>query len=119
MKSAPLVLAAAGAVLAAFGQVSLKFGADGRVAPMEFINGWVALGLAQYLAGAALWLAALSSLPLMAVYPFTALTYVLVNTLAFVLFNERLSPQGLLGTAIVLIGLFLVATSVEVHHAPR
>ena len=119
MKSPALAFAAAGAVLAAFGQVSLKAGAQGRLASIDFVNGWIALGLALYFAGTVLWILALSSAPLTVVYPFTALTYVLVNVLAFVLFGERLSVQGLLGTGVVLLGLFLVATSLEVNHAPR
>jgi undecaprenyl phosphate-alpha-L-ara4N flippase subunit ArnE len=119
VKSAALAFAAAGAVLAAFGQVSLKAGAAGRVASLDFLNSWIFLGLALYLAGTVLWIIALSSVPLTAVYPFTALTYVLVNVLAFVLLGERLSVQGMLGTGVVLLGLFLVATSLEVDHASR
>jgi undecaprenyl phosphate-alpha-L-ara4N flippase subunit ArnE len=106
-------------VLAAFGQVSFRHGADGRTVLAEFLNGWIVLGLALYMAGTMLWIAALSVAPLTMVYPFTALTYVLVNVLALALLGERLPPRALLGTAFVLFGLFLVATSLEVDHAPR
>jgi undecaprenyl phosphate-alpha-L-ara4N flippase subunit ArnE len=119
MKSTPLLYAIVGAVLAAFGQVSLKSGAEGRVTALEFVNAWVLVGLILYAASTVLWILALSSIPLTAVYPFTALTYVLVNVLAVALLGERLSSQGLIGMGVVLFGLFLVATSLEVDHAPR
>ena len=50
-------------------------------------------------------------------YPFTALTYLLVNVLAFVVLGERFTLQGMLGTGVVLLGLFLVVTSLEATHA--
>ncbi len=119
MKPDVVALAVAGAILAAFGQVSFKHGADGRELAIEFVNGWIFLGLALYLAGTVLWIRALAFAPLTVVYPFTALTYVMVNALAVSLLGERLSSRGLLGTALVLLGLFLVATSLEVNHAAR
>jgi drug/metabolite transporter (DMT)-like permease len=118
MKLPFVALALLGAVLAAFGQVSFKHGADGRTMLSEFMNGWILLGFAFYIAGTALWILALSAVPLTVVYPFAALTYVLVNVLALVLLGEHLSMRALAGTGCVLVGLFLVATSFEVSHAP-
>lgn len=117
MKSGIALYAALGALLAAFGQVSFRHGAEGRELLAEFLNGWILLGLLLYLAGTVLWIRALSSATLTVVYPFTALTYVLVNAFAVALLGERLSTRGLLGTGFVLLGLFLVATSLEVGHA--
>jgi drug/metabolite transporter (DMT)-like permease len=117
MKIPFVLFATAGAVLAAFGQVSFKHGADGRVLLPDFLNVWILLGLGLYLAGTALWILALSAVPLTVVYPFAALTYVLVNVLALALLGERLPLQAIAGTACVLLGLFLVATSFEVNHA--
>ena len=56
MKIPFVAFATLGAVLAAFGQVSFKHGADGRVLPSEFVNVWIVLGLVLYLAGTALFL---------------------------------------------------------------
>lgn len=117
MKPASMLFALAAAVLAAFGQVSLRHGADGRELVADFMNAWIFAGLALYLAGTVLWIFALSAMPLTAVYPFTALTYLLVNVLAFALLGERFTLQGMLGTGVVLFGLFLVATSLEASHA--
>jgi undecaprenyl phosphate-alpha-L-ara4N flippase subunit ArnE len=119
MRPDVVAFAVAGALLAAFGQVSFKHGAEGHELAAEFVNGWIFLGLLLYLAGTVLWIRALASAPLTVVYPFTALTYLMVNALAVALLGERLSPRGLLGTACVLLGLFLVATSMEVNHAPQ
>jgi drug/metabolite transporter (DMT)-like permease len=115
MKHQLLVFATAGAVLAAFGQVCFKSGAAGRSGALEFVNVWIVTGMVLYLAGTLLWIRALSGAPLTVVYPFSALTFVLVNLLAVALLGERLSPRGSAGTALVLAGLFLLATS----HQPR
>lgn len=117
MKVPFAALALLGAVLAAFGQVSFKYGAEGRAALPEFLNFWIALGFTLYLAGTICWILALSAVPLTVLYPFTALTFVLVNAFAVMLLGEQLSARGVAGTALVLLGLFLVATSSEVHHA--
>ena len=119
MKMSFLALALSGAVLAALGQVSFKYGADGRVALLDFVNTWILLGLALYGAGTVCWILALSAVPLTVLYPFTVLTFVLVNFLAVALLRERLSAQGIAGTGLVLLGLFLVVTSSEVHHAAQ
>jgi drug/metabolite transporter (DMT)-like permease len=118
MKLPFVALALAGAVLASFGQVSFKHGADGRTILTQFMNGWILLGFAFYMVGTALWIIALSAVPLSVVYPFAALTYVLVNVLAVALLGEHLSMRALAGTGCVLVGLFLVATSFEVSHGP-
>ena len=109
MKSDYLAFALAGAVLGALGQVSFKQGAIGRVAGLDFVNPWIFLGLTLYMAGTVLWIYALSIVPLTTLYPFTALTYVLVNLLAVTFLGEQLSTRGILGTGLVLLGLFLVA----------
>lgn len=93
-----------------------KSGAQGRSDLLDFINLWIFLGLVLYLAGTVFWVLALSAVPLTVLYSFAALTYVLVNVLAVVLLGEQLTTMGVAGTAFVLLGLFLVATSMEVGH---
>ncbi|MBK0394017.1 EamA family transporter [Ramlibacter algicola] len=109
MKAPMLALAVLGAVLAALGQVSLKWGAAGRSGVADFLNAGILLGLLLYAAGTLSWIRALAEVPLTALYPFTALTYVLVNLLALALLGEQLSPRSAAGTGLVLLGLFLVA----------
>ena len=110
MKANVAAFALIGAVLAALGQVSFKFGAEGRSGLLEFINVWIVLGLFLYFAGTVFWVLALAKVPLTVLYPFAALTYVLVNIFAITLLGEHLSAKGVAGTAFVLLGLFLVAT---------
>jgi drug/metabolite transporter (DMT)-like permease len=119
MKAQILAFALAGAVLAALGQVSFKFGAQGRSGLLDFVNLWIFLGLILYFAGTVFWVLALSAVPLTVLYPFAALTYVLVNLFAVTLLGEQLTTKGMTGTAFVLLGLFLVATSFEVSHELR
>jgi drug/metabolite transporter (DMT)-like permease len=111
MKAQVLAFALLGAVLAALGQVSFKVGAQGRTAVLQFVNSWILLGLLLYGAGTLFWILALARVPLTVLYPFAALTYVLVNVFAVMLLGERLSVQGVAGTVLVLLGLFLVAAA--------
>lgn len=98
----------AAAVFAAGGQVLLKLGATGRSSLVAFANLQVAAGLAFYMLGALLWIAALSKAPLNVVYPFTALTFALVYFASIVLLGERPTPLALAGVALVLVGLTLI-----------
>jgi undecaprenyl phosphate-alpha-L-ara4N flippase subunit ArnE len=75
-----------------------------------FVNGWIALGLLAYGAGTVMWVYALSRAPLTLVYPFTALTFVMVYLCGVWWFGEPTSPKALLGVACVLLGLYLIAT---------
>jgi drug/metabolite transporter (DMT)-like permease len=96
------------ATCAAFGQILLKAGATGRAAPLDFLNPSVVGGLALYGLGVALWLFALSKLPLTVVYPFTLLTLGIVAVLGVVLLGERPTPLALAGWAIAALGLCVV-----------
>jgi drug/metabolite transporter (DMT)-like permease len=98
----------AGTMLAAAGQVLFKVGADGRVALLEFVNPFIAAGLLCYALGTAAWIYALSKAPLTLVYPFTALTYVLVYASGVFLLGEETSVRAVAGALLVLAGLFLI-----------
>lgn len=116
MRQQVIAFALIGAVLAALGQVSFKQGAAGRVDLLDFANLWIFAGLALYFTSTVFWILALSVVPLTILYPFAALTYVLVNVLAVTLLGEQLTFRGMAGTGLVLVGIFLVATSIEVGH---
>jgi undecaprenyl phosphate-alpha-L-ara4N flippase subunit ArnE len=116
VKQQVIAFALIGAVLAALGQVSFKQGADGRALLADFMNLWIVLGMGLYVAGTVFWILALSAVPLTILYPFAALTYVLVNVFAVVLLGEQLTVRGVAGTGLVLLGIFLVATSFEASH---
>ena len=90
---------------AAVGQVLLKLGAQGRLDALALINRDIAGGLALYAVSLVLWLYALVRLPLSTVYPFTALTLILVGALSSVVLGERPTPFALAGWCLVALGL--------------
>ena len=96
------------AIFAAIGQVLFKSGAHGRVHWLEFINPAVIGGLGCYGLSTVLWIYCLSKLPLRVVYPYTALTFVLVYIGAFLVFDEKPGGRGIAGVVLVLAGLFLI-----------
>jgi undecaprenyl phosphate-alpha-L-ara4N flippase subunit ArnE len=93
---------------AAGGQVLLSKGATGRQGLLEFINVWVVSGLCLYFVGSAIWIYALSKGPLTTVYPYTALTFVLVCLSGAVFYGETVSLRAMAGIACVLLGLLLI-----------
>ena len=68
-------------------------------------------GLALYGIGTVVWLRALARTELSQAYPFVGLGFVLTAALGYVLFNEALGPSRLIGTALVIAGVFLVGRS--------
>ncbi|HET6395683.1 MAG TPA: EamA family transporter [Pseudoxanthomonas sp.] len=95
-------------LFATAGQLLFKIGASRAGHWKDFINLQIGLGLASYGLGTALWILALSRLPLKMVYPFVALTMVLVYLGAGLLLGERITARGLFGTLVVLGGLALI-----------
>lgn len=106
----PLLLAAlvASSCCAAVGQVLLKLGADGREGVATLLNPMVFGGLTLYALGMALWLYALSKLPLFVVYPFTVLTLMLVGLLSVLVLGERPSAAVMGGWALAVAGMGLI-----------
>jgi len=96
------------ACCAAFGQVLLKLGAQGRPDALALLNRELFLGLGLYGIGMALWLYALTRLPLSAVYPFTTLTLVLVGVLSVFMLGERPNLLAMCGWAVILGGVGIV-----------
>jgi drug/metabolite transporter (DMT)-like permease len=95
---------------AAGGQMLFRVGAQGRTALVQFINWPLAIGIGLYGLSTLLWIYALSRLPLKNVYPFTALTFVLVYGAAIVVLGERPSWRGFVGITVVLAGLYFIVT---------
>jgi len=103
-----LGLLALSAVFATTGQLLFKVGASRAQAWHDFINLTIGFGLLAYGASTALWVVALSRLPLKLVYPFTALTLVMVYVSAAIFLGEKFSVRGFMGTLLVLGGLGLI-----------
>jgi drug/metabolite transporter (DMT)-like permease len=104
------VLLLAGTLFAALGQVLFKIGASGRDTIPSFFNQWILWGLIAYGVGTVLWIYVLSKAKLTLVYPFTALTFVLVYLIGVFFLNEQTTARALFGVALILGGLFLIST---------
>lgn len=98
-----------GVFLAAFGQVLFKVGATGRSTLLDFINPAILGGLICYGFSTALWIFSLSKAPLTIVYPFTALTFVIVYAAGVMFLGEPSSLRSLSGIALIIFGLFLIS----------
>lgn len=98
-----------GVFLAALGQVLFKVGATGRSSLQDFVNPAITFGLICYGFGTVLWIIALAKAPLTFVYPFTALTFVIVYAAGVLFFGEATSLRSLTGIVLILAGLFLVS----------
>jgi len=107
--AAVFVALIAGSLCAAAGTVLLKLGASGSVAVLDFVNTRILGGLTLYGLGSASWIYAMSRAPLSVVYPFTALTFVLVMLSGILLLNEEATPAMLGGSALILAGIGWIA----------
>ncbi|WP_202840060.1 EamA family transporter [Luteimonas saliphila] len=103
-----LLLLGLAALFATAGQLLFKLGAQNASHLKDFFNVHIALGLTSYGLGTVLWIITLSRLPLKVVYPFVALTMVMVYLGAALLLGERITPRGVAGTLVVLAGLALI-----------
>jgi undecaprenyl phosphate-alpha-L-ara4N flippase subunit ArnE len=107
----PALLAALllGSFCAAGGTFLIKTGATGNLAIAEFVNARVLSGLSLYALGSGSWIYCMSRAPLSVVYPFTALTFVLVTFSAYVFLGERLGTAELVGAALIVCGIGSIA----------
>lgn len=97
-----------GSLCAASGTLLLKAGAVGRTELLQFVNLYVIAGLGLYGLGSAMWIFGMSKEPLTVVYPFTALSFILVLLGAVVFQGERPSLLNIVGVVVVLAGIGLV-----------
>ena len=74
-------------------------------------NPYVVVGLGIYLLGTVFWLTALSRVNLSFAYPFASLSYVLMLIAGWLLLDETITPMRLAGTAVIIVGVSLIARS--------
>jgi drug/metabolite transporter (DMT)-like permease len=95
-------------VFAAIGQLLFKWGSAGNRTLLAFANPYVVGGFVFYGVSTVLWLYALTTQKLSVVFPFTALTFILVYGVSYFVLDEKLGGRELFGAILVLCGLFLV-----------
>jgi len=90
----------------------------GQLAALNFttlstvlLNPYVLLGFVLYGLGTIFWLIAPSKKDLSFVYPFIALTYILVIVLSSLVLKESIGVNKLIGTLIIVSGLIIIARS--------
>jgi multidrug transporter EmrE-like cation transporter len=74
-----------------------------------FTNISVLLGLFAYVASAGVWLFVLSKVDVSKAYPFVGLGFVGTMLFAFWFLNEPLTLSKIVGTSLIVIGVFIVA----------
>lgn len=76
------------------------------VTDLPILGGFFLYGL-----GAVIWLFVLARLDVSIAYPFVALGFLMTMALGCLVFGETLTLQKIMGTAIVGVGIYLVATA--------
>lgn len=109
MAKTTIIILTLASLFAAFGQLFFKIGATGKSSLTGFINGHILAGFILYGAGSALWVYVMSLERLSKVYPFTALTFVLVILMSAFYLKEKLGINTVMGLTLVLIGLALIS----------
>lgn len=113
MNHKTILLLTLSAFMAAAGQLSFKLGANNARELMDFMNGYIFVGLILYGGGTIIWIYVLSSEMLVSVYAFTALSFVLVYAGSILFLGENINRITLLGIAFVLAGLYLITTRMD------
>jgi drug/metabolite transporter (DMT)-like permease len=70
-----------------------------------FLDPWVVSALAAAVIAAALWMAAMTRLPLSHAYPMVSLAFVLVLIASGLFFQEPITPLKIAGTALIMLGI--------------
>ncbi|MBX9702347.1 MAG: EamA family transporter [Acetobacteraceae bacterium] len=120
----PLLAMIVGSVaMSALAQMLLRFGmsrgpvqaalAEGGAVPVTLAiasSPGVVAGLALYGLGAVVWLFVLARVPVSFAYAFVSLGFLLTMALGCLVLGEALTARKLLGTLLVALGVWLVAT---------
>ncbi|HEY7991766.1 MAG TPA: hypothetical protein VID77_10275 [Stellaceae bacterium] len=96
-------------ILAAFGQMLFKWGAAGNGSLFAYANPYILGGFVFYGLSTVLWLWALSVEKLSVVFPFSALTLVLIYGISYFVLKEDIGGRELLGALLILGGLIVIA----------
>jgi len=112
-----IIIILIGIIFASAGQILWKMGMSG-IGPLTSFsmtsalvvafNPWVIGGLICYGLSTVFWLIALSRADLSFVYPFIALTFVIIFIASFFIFQENLSLQRILGAIVIITGIVIL-----------
>jgi drug/metabolite transporter (DMT)-like permease len=111
MNRSIILLLLGASVAAAVGQILFRLGARDRISLLAFVNPYIAIGMLFYALGMAAWIYALSREQMVAVYAFTALTFVLVYLGGVFLLGEQINTTKSMGVALVIAGLYFLTSN--------
>ena len=78
---------------------------------LQLLSPWIVGGLFLYGSGTLLWLFCLRHLDLSLAYPLGTLQYAFIFLGAWFFFDENLSLQRMIGTAIIVLGVVIIAAT--------
>jgi multidrug transporter EmrE-like cation transporter len=106
-------IALAGAILASLtGQVLLKAGTLGDGGFVDQVFRWqTILGLGCYGGSAFLYILALRQIPMSVALPSTAVSYVAIAVIGYLVFGEPLGAQKIAAIGLICVGVVLLATA--------
>lgn len=106
-----MILAILSILLNALAQVTIKSLTMLTVSsPLHLLRHWQLYGTGLlYCASIVTWFLALKSIPLSIAYPMQALGYVIVTGLAFVVFQETVGVNQVIGLALIVTGVTVLA----------
>ena len=123
MTAVSFALVMTGVLLNAAAQLLLKAGTN-AVGQFEFtatnavpvglrlaLEPHIVGGIACYVVSVAVWIMALSRVEVSIAYPMLSVGYVVNAVAAWYLFGEAVTPVRLLGIAVIILGVFIVARS--------
>jgi undecaprenyl phosphate-alpha-L-ara4N flippase subunit ArnE len=110
----PFFLLAVSILFNVAGQLLLKRAAmagsgAGAAITRSFISPWFVLGVGSLGTSMLLWVQVLRKMPISLAHPITGIVFVLVPLASHFLWAESLPPTRLLGIAVIVFGVFLVA----------
>lgn len=96
-------------LLLAVGQVLFKFAANdiSLSHPKTLLSFWLLCALVTYGIATAAWLLVLSRVPLSVAFPFYGLIFLIVPVLAWLVLNEPIKPQVVLGGLLIFVGVIV------------
>jgi multidrug transporter EmrE-like cation transporter len=124
MTKTTFLLILSSVALSAFAQITLKAGMatsviqanlaspPGIAALVEIFGSWrILLGLLIYFLSAGVWLFVLARVDVSFAYPFVGLGFILTMLLGWLIRGEVLSVNRIAGTALIVVGVVLLARS--------
>jgi multidrug transporter EmrE-like cation transporter len=93
------------------GAIDFSLAHIGRAAAALLFEWHNFTGLVCYVSSVAVWLMVLSRIEVSVAYPMVSLGYIATAIAAYYLFGESLSPTRIAGIFIILLGVYLVASS--------